>query len=559
MAHDSRNPHGTPGRPGAIVRKGYMVNCVNIVSRAPGRPPAVHQPRHQPRHQSPGPAAGGSIAQRAGAGQAGTPAWGLLTDRPRRLATIRLLRQRDPTPAMTEPQTDQQTPGRTDAGDPANPRHADPVAAATPPLPDDRLDALRQLIPEAFTADAAPQLDWDKLRDALGQVIDDRPDRYRFEWAGKRDAIRQLQRPCQDTLVPVPGESVNFDTTEHLFIEGDNLEALKLLYKAYAGRVKLIYIDPPYNTGNDFIYEDDYRQPLAAYYAQTGQTDARAADSRGEAEQSNRTGRIHSAWLNMMYPRLFLARQMLREDGVIFISIDDNEVHHLRLVMNEIFGEENFIGTITWERKRKGSHLSKKFTQKTEYVVIYARSANGIELFGESVGEDEDGPLVKRTNAVKDIVLPAGAIETTLPDQTLDPGSYGRGSSAVELLEPVTVRDGRFESVTRLRGPFVWSQPKIDDELQRGGRFFIRTRNMSIRALKADQAAGFKALSSFLPKEVGTNEDGRSELASLLGVSEDTLPMDYPKPSSLLKVICKAACFRIHSRLVPPDLRNHNM
>jgi adenine-specific DNA-methyltransferase len=160
------------------------------------------------------------------------------------------------------------------------------------------------------------------------------PERYSFTWAGKRDAIRLLQAPSRATLVPCPEESVNWDTTRHVFIEGENLEVLKLLYKSYAGRVKMIYIDPPYNTGADFIYPDDFADPLDSYLRVTGQK-----AENGDLLTSNpeTSGRYHSAWLSMMYPRLFLARQFLRDDGLIFVSIDDNEVANLRMLMNDVF------------------------------------------------------------------------------------------------------------------------------------------------------------------------------------------------------------------------------
>ena len=179
----------------------------------------------------------------------------------------------------------------------------------------------------------------------LDALADD--DAYTFTWAGKQEAFRAIQTPSGASLAPAPDESVNWDETRHLFIEGENLEVLKLLYKSYFGQVKMIYIDPPYNTGNDFIYRDDYSEPRRAYLEKTGQMDAEGNVLTSNPETS---GRYHSDWLTMMYPRLFIARQLLREDGVIFVSIDDNEVHHLRLLMNEIFGEENFVTTVIWQK-----------------------------------------------------------------------------------------------------------------------------------------------------------------------------------------------------------------
>ncbi len=243
-----------------------------------------------------------------------------------------------------------------------------PVAKTTPSLTDDQLAALQALMPQVFSEG---KIDFERLRAALGDLADDRPERYSFSWAGKRDAIRMLQAPSRATLIPARDESLDFDATQNLFIEGDNLEVLKLLYKPYFGRVKMIYIDPPYNTGNDFVYPDNFADPLDAYLRLTGQK-----DSAGNLLTSNPEtgGRYHSAWLSMMYPRLFMARQLLREDGVIFVSIDDHEVHNLRLLMNEIFGEENFVASIVWQKKYAASSDDQGIASMHDYILGYSRS-----------------------------------------------------------------------------------------------------------------------------------------------------------------------------------------
>jgi adenine-specific DNA-methyltransferase len=243
-----------------------------------------------------------------------------------------------------------------------------PVSKTTSSLTDEQLEALRALLPQAFTEG---RIDQEKLLASLGELIDDRPERYSFSWAGKRDAIRLLQAPSRATLIPARAESLDFDATQNLFIEGDNLEVLKLLYKPYFGRVKMIYIDPPYNTGNDFVYPDNFADPLDTYLQLTGQK-----DSAGNLLTSNPEtgGRYHSAWLSMMYPRLFLARQLLREDGVIFMSIDDHEVYNLRMLMNEIFGEENFVANIVWQKKYAVSSDAKGIPDMHEHIIAYQKS-----------------------------------------------------------------------------------------------------------------------------------------------------------------------------------------
>jgi adenine-specific DNA-methyltransferase len=230
----------------------------------------------------------------------------------------------------------------------------------------DRVVALKDLIPEAFTEG---KIDFSKLHESLGDIVDDSPERYSFTWAGKRDALRALQAPTSATLVPCQEESVNWDTTQHLFIEGDNLEVLKLLYKSYFGKVKLIYIDPPYNTGKDFIYPDNYADTLDPYMQITGQRDEDDNDLSNKKETS---GRHHSRWLTMMYPRLFLSRQLLRRDGTLFVSIDDKELQNLLRLCDEIFGEENRIGIICW--KNVTDNNPTLITPDNEFIVCYAHS-----------------------------------------------------------------------------------------------------------------------------------------------------------------------------------------
>ena len=213
-------------------------------------------------------------------------------------------------------------------------------------ITDEQKAKLKLLFPEIVTEGG--KIDFDRLKLTLGQTVDNGKERYGMNWPGKADCFKTIQRPSMATLVPARDESVNFDTTENLIIEGDNLETLKLLQKAYLGKVKMIFIDPPYNTGNDFIYPDDFSESLETYLRYTGQVDN---EGRKFSTNTEADGRFHSKWMNMMYPRLFLARNLLRDDGAIFISIDDQEVDNLKKVCNEVFGEENFIDTLVWQKK----------------------------------------------------------------------------------------------------------------------------------------------------------------------------------------------------------------
>ena len=237
-------------------------------------------------------------------------------------------------------------------------------------ITDEKREELLRIFPEVRTEGG--QIDFDRLRLALGDMVDIGKERYGLNWPGKSACFKAIQTPSMGTLLPAPEESVNFDTTENLIIEGDNLEALKLLQKSYIGKVKMIYIDPPYNTGNDFIYPDNYSESLQTYLEYTGQT---GDEGKRFSSNTDTDGRFHSKWLNMMYPRLYLARDLLRDDGVIFISIDDGEVENLRRLCNEVFGEENFVANIVWQKKYAVSNDDPGIAPMHDYVLAYSRSS----------------------------------------------------------------------------------------------------------------------------------------------------------------------------------------
>lgn len=252
-------------------------------------------------------------------------------------------------------------------------------------LKEEKIAELYRMLPEVFTEN---KVDFDKLRAALGDSIQMGPEKFSFSWAGKSNAIKNVLVPSRLTLNPKPEESIKWDNTENLFIEGDNLEVLKLLQKAYFEKVKMIYIDPPYNTGHDFVYNDDFSAPLDNYLKQTGQK-SENGDSNTTNKETN--GRYHSDWLSMMYPRLKLAWNLLREDGVIFMSIDDNESHHLRMLMDEIFGEENFIADVAVVNNLKGRNDKRYIATANERMLMYVKSdifeESGLELPEERMGE----------------------------------------------------------------------------------------------------------------------------------------------------------------------------
>ncbi|MDI1276253.1 site-specific DNA-methyltransferase [Methylobacter sp.] len=232
-------------------------------------------------------------------------------------------------------------------------------------------------------------IDFDQLRQELStSVVEGPQERYQLSWPGKREALLAANAPIAKTLRPVRSESVDFDTTQNLFIEGDNLDALKLLQETYLGKVKMIYIDPPYNTGKEFIYDDDFSEDTASYFQRSNQKDEAGQRMVANTESN---GRFHSDWLSMMYPRLKLARNLLRDDGVIFISIDDNEQANLKRLCDEVFGEANFIASMVWEKGRKND--AKLVSVGHEYILIFAKSLD--ELRNKSVIWREEKPGAK--------------------------------------------------------------------------------------------------------------------------------------------------------------------
>lgn len=350
-------------------------------------------------------------------------------------------------------------------------------------------------------------------------------DRFGLHWNGKRKARHLAFSPSTATLRPIKGESLNWDSTKNIVIEGDNLEVLKLLQKSYSGRVKMIYIDPPYNTGNDFVYSDNFQDNLKNYFEVTGQAQAGVrASTNLEAG-----GRFHTAWLNMIYPRLLLARDLLRRDGVIFISIDDSEVAHLRVICDEIFGSENFCGVIKRRASRKTAFLSKRMTDMCDYVVAYVRSELAAPL---SAGQVSDGtrPVFNDGNAISTRILRAGAT-AKCPDGIYPAGKHAARSLSFELQDELRIVGGKVERDVRISGPWRINQDVLDKTM------FV-TRNFGLRRVmlpeELDQA---KLLNDLLDDPTCYNEKGSEEITSIFGASV----FSYPKPRGLVDYLCTAA------------------
>lgn len=385
------------------------------------------------------------------------------------------------------------------------------------------IEKLKELFP---MIDVDGKIDFDMLRTILGDEVDDSREKYQFTWNGKTESIKLAQSPSSATLRPCKEESKDWDTTENLYIEGDNLEVLKQLQKTYYGKVKMIYIDPPYNTGNDFIYKDDFKDSIANYKEQTEQ---------GMSSNPETNGRYHTDWLNMMYPRLILARNLLSDDGVIFISIDDNEIMNLKKICDDIFSEKNFISNFTWIKKKKGSHLSKTVRSMTEYILVYAKKISNVELFGEKAYSDKWQPLAKRTNAKKTLDFNQNILETTLKDGHYDKGIYGNGTSALTFNHKFEVFNNKVITKVSVEGPFVWTQKKLDDELSMGTRVALSSK-FGFNVLRSDQNDKIKRPTTILDNKlnIGTNEDAYDETKEIF--HRENI-MSYPKPTTLLKYI----------------------
>jgi adenine-specific DNA-methyltransferase len=412
---------------------------------------------------------------------------------------------------------------------------AKPVERQSVDLVGENIARLKELFPEAVSEG---KVDFEKLKATLGEIVDDRPERYSFTWAGKRDAIRLLQVPSRATLKPCPEQSVNWDTTKNLFIEGENLEVLKLLYKSYAGRVKMIYIDPPYNTGNDFIYPDDFADPLENYLTITGQKDAEGNLLTSNPETS---GRYHSAWLSMMYPRLFVARQLLGEDGAIFVSIDDHEVSDLRLLMNELFGEENFLAVFVRRRRMATGMRGDPISPDHEYVVAFAKSRPEVTLYG-ATKKDLEYPYQDKKSRYRSTDLTVGMTKKMRPKQFYEITNPRTGKTYL----PPDDRVWRFQPVTMQeqidQDNIIWPDDFPERRMRRP-RF--KTRQPSDESDQPtkpvstwiESNGNSEDSSDRLSLSAGMNQEGTKELKELFGAQI----AEYPKPVSLVRSLIELA------------------
>ena len=400
-------------------------------------------------------------------------------------------------------------------------------------LTGENVEQLKKLFPEAVTEG---KIDFEVLKALLGGEVEKRQEYYKFTWNGKEAARAYARTRSMGTLRPCEAESSGRDGTpgkfdsENLYIEGDNLEVLKLLQGPYHKKVKMIYIDPPYNTGKDFVYPDNFRDSIGNYKALTGQTDAEGRSTRANPETS---GRYHTDWLNMMYPRLILARNLLTDDGVIFISIDDTEVANLRKICDDVFGEESFVDIFNWAKTETPENLSKKSKQIIEYVLCYQKNKNDQKFKGIKKTSQSSNGLLNQPNAIGILTFPANVVQTSIPNGKIKRGMYGTEAYDVELLEDTEVKDGIFVQPVKLKARFKWQQSYLDKELANGTVIKIPTIKFSPSYEKIEYDAEVPANLVNSKVNVGTNENAGTYQEELFGKKV----FNYPKPTSLIKYL----------------------
>ncbi len=406
----------------------------------------------------------------------------------------------------------------------------DKLKMQTPNKAEENFRKLATMFPNAVTetkdenGEVVRAIDKDVLMQEIScKVAEGKDERYQFTWPDKKKSVLLANAPINKTLRPCREESVDFDTTENLYIEGDNLEVLKILQETYLGKIKMIYIDPPYNTGNDFVYEDDFNQDTNFYKQNSGQIDE---DGNRLFQNTESNGRFHTDWLNMIYPRLKLAKDLLTDDGVIFISIGEHEVGNLKKICDEIFGVKNFIENYVWESTFRPDNSSDTMRRNAEYVMCYAKNIKSILfLIGERKTKEGLPSLTKTSMKESVLTFPADTVKTSLKD-----GKYLAGKrESYMLLDDVYVKAGRIANKFSLKGRVIWSQGNLEKELANGTEIIIKGEGFVPYTKKPGESV--MAPAKLIPNTiVGDVLSANAEFAKLF----DKKVFSYPKPVSLL-------------------------
>lgn len=406
---------------------------------------------------------------------------------------------------------------------------------------EDNITKIAQLFPDCVTETVDERsgqpkhlIDFEKLKQNLSDsVMSERAERYQFTWPDKSKAILLANSPINATLRPCREDSVDFDNTQNLYIEGDNLDVLKCLKETYLHKVKMIYIDPPYNTGNDFVYEDDFAQSSEEYLANSGQFDEQGNRMFTNAESN---GRFHTDWLNMIYPRLKVARDLLTDDGVIFISIDDNEVENLRKVCDEVFGEQNFVDCLHWKKKKQPSFLAKHTAKVMEYVIVYAKNTFKLEKLSVEKVSDSNKKVININNKISSRIFKPG-VRVKSEEQTgiIKAGVYTGRSMDVEYKNDIYYENGRTTNEVEVVSKFSDSQSNIDTFIQKNLLYI--TKNFLLRRDVGEEAAEKrKSITDLLLNDYGDNQESDKEFLELF----DKKYFDYTKPIKLIYNLVKS-------------------
>ena len=402
---------------------------------------------------------------------------------------------------------------------------------------------IAQLFPNCVTErlgkDGKPELaiDFEKLQAELSnEVITEGEERYQFTWPDKRAAVRLANTPTTMTLRPCREESVYFDNTQNLYIEGDNLDVLKVLRETYLGKVKMIYIDPPYNTGNDFVYNDDFVQGKDDFEQSSGLFDEegnQTIDLMQRNTESN--GRFHTDWLNMIYPRLKVARDLLTEDGVIFMSIDENEITNIRKVCDEIFGSQNFIDTLHWKKKKQPSFLARHTAKMMEYIVVYAKSKWELEKLSIETLSDATKKVINISNPECLRHFKSGVRVKLGENGIIKKGRYRIKTMDVEYLSDIEFVNGYSTTPADVIARFSVSQNNIDKYIDEDLLFI--TANYGLRRdVSEEEKSNRKSITDLLLSEYGDNQDSDKEFLELF----DSKYFDYTKPIALVYNLIKS-------------------
>ena len=403
----------------------------------------------------------------------------------------------------------------------------DKLNMQTTNIVDENIKRIGELFPNCLTErlndEGKPEvaIDFDQLRQELSKDIVEGPEeRYQFTWPDKRNAIRLANAPTTDTLRPCREESVDFDNTQNLYIEGDNLQVLKLLRENYLGKVKMIYIDPPYNTGNDFVYNDDFSQSAGEYIHNSGQEDEEG--NRLVANTEN-NGRFHTDWLNMIYPRLKVAKDLLSEDGVIFISIDEHESHNLRKICDEIFGISNFMAQIVWEKRYTRSNNSKKFTTLTEPLLCYSKNVSSIQTIKEPRNDKSDSIYTNPDNDPRGVWTSVSYVNPATKDQ--------RPNLTYPLTNPITG-----QQVVHPTNAWKYERKTYEEHVRDNKLYWGKNGENTYPRLKkflSEMEGGMVPVDLWNYEDSGSTDIASKELEKLLGRQI----FDFPKPKELIKRI----------------------